>query len=131
MDIVSIDRFLQNATMTSIFITDVMFEEMTSSKRSIAEDAINWCELPVNVIYQVKYVIPVQTKFSATDQVLIVLNNEDGSEIKVWSPRNVNKDLKAGIKTSNNAYIKSLGQKIRKTASGRCTRYYDFETVYI
>ena len=45
-----------------VFITDEIFEELAAPKRNI-EDAINWCELPANVIYQVKFVIPVQTKF--------------------------------------------------------------------
>ena len=123
---VEIDRVLQEMMMP--FITDEMFEELATPKRN-TEDAINWCDLPVNVIYQVKFLIPVQTKYG--NQVLLVLINKEASEIKVWSPANVSKELKICAKSSNNVYIKPLGEKVGKTSSGRNKRYFDFETVYI
>ena len=129
MDRVAIDQFFQDCMMTPIFITDEMFEELAAPNRNM-EDAINWCELPINVIYQVKFVMPMPTKYG--NQVLLVLISKDGYEIKVWAPANVRKELKICTRSSNNTYIKSLGEKIARTSSsGRNKRYYDFETAYI
>ena len=128
MDSAAFDQFLQDCMTTTSFISDEMFEEIAAPKRNM-EDAIDWCELPINVIYQVKFLIPVQTKFG--NQVLLVLISKEGLEIKVWSPANVSKELKICTKSSNNTYIKSLGEKVGKTSSGRNKRYYDFETAYI
>ena len=124
MENVEIDHLLD--CMTTLFITDEMFEELAAPKRNM-EDAIDWYELPVNIIYQVKFLIPVQTKYG--NKSLLVLNDKDGLEIKVWAPVNVSKELK--ICKNNNAYIKSLGEKVGKTSSGKSKRYYDFETVYV
>ena len=105
-----------------------MFEQLAAPKRNI-EDAIDWCELPLNVIYQVKFLIPVQTKYG--NKVLLVLISKEGLEIEVWSPLNVSKELKICKKSNNNTYIKSLGEKVGKTSSGRNKRYFVFETAYI
>ena len=128
MDNVAIDQVFLDCMESPVFITDEIFEELAAPKRNM-EDAINWCELPTNVIYQVKFVMPMSTKYG--NQVLLVLINKDGFEIKVWAPTNVSKELKLRTKLSNNTYIKSLGEKIAKTSSGRNKRYYDFETAYI
>ena len=124
-----VDRFLQEM-MAEPFITDEMFEELVAPKRKekTAEDTIDWCELPINVIYLVKFLVPVQTNYGT--KILLMLTNQEGTEIKVWSPANVSKELKVSIKLSNNIYIKSLGEKIGTTSSGKRKRYFDFETAY-
>ena len=127
-----VDRFLQEMMMTEPFITDEMFEELVAPKRkekTAAEDTIDWCKLPINDIYLVKFLVPVQTNYGT--KILLLLTNQEGSEIKVWSPANVCKELKVSIKLSNNIYIKSLGEKIGTTSSGKRKRYFDFETVCI
>ena len=123
MDSVAFDQFLQDWTS---FISDEMFEEIAAPKRNM-EDAIDWRELPINVIYEVKLLTPVQTKFG--NKVLLTLVGKDGLENKVWCPTNVSKELKLCAKSST--YIKSLGEKTGKTSSGRNKRYFDFETANI
>ena len=125
-----VDRFLQEM-MAEPFITDEMFEELVAPRRDekTTANTIDWCELPINVIYLVKFLVPVQTNYGT--KILLLLTNQEGSEIKVWSPANVSKELKVSIKLSNNIYIKSLGEKIGTTSSGKRKRYFDFETVYI
>ena len=125
-NVTATDQFFESCMMTP-FITDEIFEQLAAPKRNI-EDAIDWCELPLNVIFQVRFLIPVQTRYG--NKVLLVLTSKEGLEIKVWSPLNVSKELKICTKSSNNTYIKSLGEKVGKTSSGRNKRYFDFETVY-
>ena len=123
-----VDRFLQEM-MAEPFITDEMFEELVAPKRNekTTEDTIDWCEIPINVIYLVKFLVPVQTNYGT--KILLLLTNQEGAEIKVWSPANVSKELKVSIKLSNTIYIKSLGEKRGKTSSGKGKRYFDFEAV--
>ena len=57
---------------TPIFITDEMFEKLVAPKRNnetATKDVIDWCKLPVNVIYQVKFVIPVRENYA--DKVIV------------------------------------------------------------
>ena len=125
-----VDRYLQEM-LAEPFITDERFEELVAPKRDekTAANTIDWCELPINVIYLVKFLVPVQTKYGT--KILLLLTNQEGSEINVWSPANVSKELKVSIKLSNTIYIKSLGEKTGKTGSGKGKRYFDFETVCI
>ena len=125
-----VDLYLQEM-LAEPFITDERFEELVAPRRDekTAANTIDWCELPINVIYLVKFLVPVQTKYGT--KILLLLTNQEGSEIKVWSPANVSKELKVSIKLSNTIYIKSLGEKTGKTASGKGKRYFDFETVCI
>ena len=125
MNSMEMDHFLQSCTMTPIFITDEMFEELVEQQRKTFEDVIDWSEVPVNVIYQLKLIS------RNGNRNLLVLIDYQGSEIKVWSPANVTRELKTRTKTNNNTYIKSLGEKLGKTSSGRNKRYYDFEIVSI
>ena len=125
-----VDLYLQEM-LAEPFITDERFEELVAPKRDekTAANTIDWCELPINVIYLVKFLVPVQTNYGT--KILLLLTNQQGSEIKVWSPANVSKELKVSIKLSNTIYIKSLGEKTGKTSSGKGKRYFDFEIVYI
>ena len=111
------------------FLSDEDFEYLTATKR-VADEAIDWCNLPMNIIYRVHTLVPIQTKWGA--HVILELRSREGEEIKVWAPGNVSKDLKSGMKLKGtDAYIKSLGQKETKTSAGIKKRYFDFETVYI
>ena len=51
-----VDRFLQEM-MAEPFITDERFEELVASKQDdkTAANTIDWCELPINVIYLIKF----------------------------------------------------------------------------
>ena len=123
------DHFLQNCMMTPIFITEEMFEQLVEQQRKTFEDVIDWSELSVNVIYQLKLILPIDSR--NCDRNLLVLIDKEGVEIKVWPPASVTRELKTCTKTNNNTYIKSLGEKLGKTSSGRNKRYYDFEIVSI
>ena len=112
--------------MTPIFITDEMFEELADLQRKTIEDVIEWSQLPIDVIYQLKLI-----DSRNGNRNLLVLIDKEGVEIKVWPPANVTRELKTRTKTNNNTYIKSLGEKLGKTSSGRNKRYYDFEIVSI
>ena len=125
MDTVDFDHFLQKCMMTPIFITDEMFEHLVEQQRKTVEDVIDWSELPVNVIYQLKLISK-----NGNRNLLMLIDNQ-GLEIKVWSPANVTRELKTYTKTNNNTYIKSLGEMLGKTSSGRNKRYYDFEIASI
>ena len=112
------------------FLSDQDFEYLTATKR-VADEALDWRNLPINIVYRVHALVPIQTKWGA--HVILELRSREGEEIKVWAPCNVSKDLKCGMKlnSSADAYIKSLGQKETKTSAGAKKRYYDFETVFI
>ena len=112
------------------FLSDHDFEYLAATKH-VTEEAIDWCNLPINTVYRVHALVPIQTKWGA--RVILELRSREGEEIKVWTPGNVSKDLKYGMKlnSTEDAYIKSLGQKETKTSAGLKKRYYDFETVYI
>ena len=111
------------------FLSDEDFEYLTATKR-VADEAIDWCNLPMNIIYRVHTLVPIRTKWGA--HVILELRSREGEEIKVWAPGNVSKDLISGMKLKGtDAYIKSLGQKETKTSAGIKKRYFDFETVYI
>ena len=106
-----VDRYLQEM-LVEPFITDERFEELVASKRDekTAANTIDWCELPIDVIYLVKFLVPVQTNYGT--KILLVLTNQEGTEFKVWCPTNVSKELKVSIKLSNTIYIKSLGERL-------------------
>ena len=112
------------------FLSDEDFEYLVATKQ-VSEKAIDWSDLPVNTVFRVQNLVPIQTKWGP--RCILDLQSRDGNIVKVWSPTNVSKDLKSGMKLNNthDAYIKSLGQKDTKTITGSKKRYYDFETVYI
>ena len=129
MDNIEINQFF-DGLMTPTFISDETFEELTALRRDEEDNVIDWCDLPLDIIYQVKFLIPVRTKYG--NKVLLVLKSKEGTEIKVYSPTNVSKELKICMKSAKSAaYIKSMGEKVGRTSSGRRTRYYDFESAYV
>ena len=111
------------------FVSDADFEYLVESRHA-AEEAIDWCDLPINIVYRVHGVLSIQTKWGA--RVILELRNREGEDIKVWAPANVSKDVKSGMKLEGtDAYIKSLGQKETRTSGGNKRRYFDFQTVFI
>ena len=128
MEAVATGQTFRDVMLTPIFISDDLFEELAAPKR-ISENAMDWSELPIGVIYQVKAVIPIYTKHGP--QTLLVLIDNDAVDTKVWAPKIVIKDLKSGMKTCYNAYIKSLGEQKIKLPNGRMRKFFDFETVYV
>ena len=117
-------------TVPSSFLSDENFEYMAAAKR-VSEEAIDWKDLPVDIIFRVLAMVPIHTKWGA--HVILELTNREGVQFKVWAPNNVHKDLKSGMKLQGSAdvYIKSLGQKEVTSAMGVRKRYYDFETVFL
>ena len=117
---------------SQLFISDSDFAQLVEERR-VSEEAIDWADLPVDIVYFVHSMLPIKTKWGA--QVILGLRNKDGGEVKVWTPTNVSKELKTGIKlnsnNSSNVYIKSLGQKETKTSTGGRKRYFDFDAVYL
>ena len=121
-----------SSSSANVFLSDVDFEQLAATRR-VTEEAIDWVNLPIGVVYHVHSILPIKTKWGA--QIILVLRYKDGDEIKVWAPSNVSKELKSGSKlnsnNSSNVYIKSLGQKETKTSTGGRKRYFDFDTVYL
>ena len=115
--------------LPTLFLSDTDFDQLAAT-RDIAEEAIDWCDLPINVVYRVNEVVPVQTKWGA--RVIFKLVNREAVDIKVWTPLNVSRDVKSGMKLyGTEAYIKSLGQKEVQTNGGKKRKYFDFQTVFI
>ena len=123
-------EFIVSPSSNLSFLSDENFEQLAAIKR-VTEEAIDWCDLPINIVYCVQTLIPIQTKWGA--RVILKLKNREGGKFKVWAPNNICRDLKSGMKLKGFefAYIKSLGQKETTTITGARKRYYDFETVYI
>ena len=53
MEAVATGQTFRDVMLTPIFISDDLFEELAAPKR-ISENAMDWSELPINVIYQIK-----------------------------------------------------------------------------
>ena len=98
-------------TTPTSFLSDENFQYMSAAKHT-SEEAIDWTDLPLHIVFRVHLILPIQTK---------------------WAPNNVHKDLKCGMKVygSEDVYIKSLGQKEIRSSSGGKRRYYDFDTVFL
>ena len=128
MEAVATGQTFRDIMLTPIFISEDLFEELATPKR-ISENAMDWSELPIDVIYQIKAVMPIHTKYGP--QTLLVLNDNAAVETKVWAPKIVTKDLKSGMKTCYNAYIKYLGEQQIRLPNGRMRKFFDFETVYV
>ena len=117
-------------TTPTSFLSDENFEYMSAAKRT-SEEAIDWTDLPLHIVFRVHSILPIQTKWGS--QAILELKSREGVELKVWAPNNVHKDLKSGMKGqgSEDVYIKSLGKKETKSRSGGKRCYYDFETVFL
>ena len=94
----------------------------------LAEDAIDWGKLPINVIYHAQ---PLSIETKSGSNTLLQLVDRENNEIRVWAPGTVVRNLKRGRKLKkNDAYIMSLGKKERKVGV-RKRKYFDFETVFL
>ena len=127
---VNLPHQLDYTLPSSSFLSDENFEYMVNVTR-VSEEAIDWKELPLHLVFRLQRIVPLRTKWGA--QVVLELKNREGVELKVWAPSNVYQDLKSGMKLqgTKDVYIKSLGQKEAKTSVGTKKRYFDFETVYL
>ena len=68
---------------------------MVTAKHA-AEEAIGWKVLPLNIVYRVEKISPIQTKWGS--RYIVHLKNVIGQDIKVWAPSNVVRYLKSGFK---------------------------------
>ena len=128
------DFFLKDVCLSSLdFISDSEFERVVTERHEL-EDAIDWIDLAVGIIYCIQSMLAIKTRWGGP-QVILKLRNRDGNEVKVWSPSNVNKEINTGIRlnryTNRRIYIRSLGQKEAKTNTGGGRKwYFDFDSVY-
>ena len=109
-----------------LFISDLNFERLVLEK-SDDPKAMYWLDLPINIIYKIDDVFPVQTKLSK-EQLLLQLSDKDGNVISVWTPDNLKIELK-NLRGTN--YIKSLGLKECITNNGRKRKYFDYQIVSV
>ena len=103
------------------------FDQCVATNK-LADDAIDWGKLPINVIYHAQ---PISIEMKNGSNTLLQLVDRENNEIRVWAPRTVVRNLKHQRKLKNSdAYIMSLGQKERKVGV-RKRKYFDFETVFL
>ena len=109
-----------------LFISDLDFERSVAERKDDPE-AICWTDLPINIIYKIDKVFPVQTKLRK-EQLLLQLSDKHGNVISVWTPDNLKMVLK-NLRGKN--YIKSLGRKECITNNGRKQTYFDYQIVSV
>ena len=95
--------FYKNVTVSE-FISDVNFEQLVITESE--PEAMYWKDLPINIVYRLDGIFPIQTKLSK--EILLQLSDKDGYVISVWSPSNLKKALKSVYGTT---YTKSLEKK--------------------
>ena len=113
------------------FLTDTDFDWYVSNKHQ-AEEAVGWKLLPVNVVFRVDKMTPVNSKWGV--RTIIELRDSNGQVYKVWAPSNIVRDLKSGFKLNGKdclAFIKSLGEKETDVIGEVKKKFIDFETVYL
>ena len=90
----------------SSFPSDEQFDCCIAANKRAA-DALNWKDLPKQVVYQVQPQGSIETKRGA-DTVLELVNREN-EEVKVWAPSTVVDALYSGPNVKKIPYIRSLG----------------------
>ena len=91
----------------------------------IADNAIKWGTLPINVVYQMQKLLWI-SRYG--DDAILQLINREHEEVNVWTPRNVIIDyITKSIGENGEAYIRSLGEKV----NDKKKKYFDFESVFI
>ena len=91
----------------------------------IADSAIKWGTLPINVVYQMQKLLWI-SRYG--DDAILQLVNRENEEVNVWTPRNVIIDyITKSIGENGEAYIRSLGEKV----NDKKRKYFDFESVFI
>ena len=109
-----------------LFISDLDFERLVLEKKDDPA-AMYWIDLPINIIYKIDEVFPVQTKLRK-EQLLLQLSDKHGNVISEWTPNNLKMVLK-NLRGTN--YIKSLGCKECITNNGRKRKYFDHQIVSV
>ena len=96
----------------SLFPSVEQFDQCVAESKRAAQ-AIDWKNLPTNVVYRVQPRGSVKTK-SGSDTYLELVNREN-EEVKVWAPPSVITALYSAPTTKKIGYIRSLGlQRKRK-----------------
>ena len=90
----------------SSFPSDEQFVQCLAANKRAA-DALNWKDLPKQVVYRVQPQGSIETK-RGTDTVLELVNREN-EEVKVWAPSSVVDALYSGPNVKKIPYIRSLG----------------------
>ena len=90
----------------SLFPSDEQFNQCLAANKRAA-DALNWKDLPKQVVYRVQPQGSIETK-RGTDTVLELVNREN-EEVKVWAPSSVVDALYSGPNVKKIPYIRSLG----------------------
>ena len=103
----------------SSFPSDEQFDQCLAANKRAA-DALNWKDLPKQVVYRVQPQGSVETKRGA-DKVLELVNREN-EEVKVWAPSSVVDALYSGPNVKKIPYIRSLGVRGKRKV---------FETVFL
>ena len=96
----------------SLFPSDEQFDQCVAESKRAAQ-AIDWKDLPTNVVYRVQPRGSVKTK-SGSDTYLELVNREN-EEVKVWAPPSVITALYSAPPAKKIPFIRSLGlQRNRK-----------------
>ena len=90
----------------SSFPSDEQFDQCLAANKRAA-DALNWKDLPKQVVYRVQPQGSIETK-RGIDTVLELVNREN-EEVKVWAPSSVVDALYSGPNVKKIPYIRSLG----------------------
>ena len=90
----------------SLFPSDEQFDQCIDANKRAA-DALNWKDLPKQVVYRVQPQGSMKRK-RAADTVLELVNCEN-EEVKVWAPSSVVDALYSGPNVKKIPYIRSLG----------------------
>ena len=108
----------------SSFPSDEEFNQHVSVEQ-IADSAIKWGALPINVVYRMQK-LPWISRYG--DDAILQLVNHENKEVDVWAPQNVIIDyITKSVGENGEAYIRSLGQKV----NDKKRKYFDFESVFI
>ena len=110
----------------SSFPSDEEFNQRVLIEQ-IADSAIKWGELPINVVYRIQKLVWISRY--GRDAVLQLVNREN-KEVNVWAPVNAAADYTLKSLGNEEAYIRSLGQKESKSGDKK-RKHPHFETVYI
>ena len=92
----------------SSFPSDEQFDQCVAESKRAAQ-AIDWKNLPTNVVYRVQPRGSVKTK-RGSDTYLELVNREN-EEVKVWAPPSLITTLYSAPPTKKIPYIRSLGPR--------------------
>ena len=99
----------------SLFPSDKQFEYCVAENKRAAH-ALNWKDLPKQVVYRVQPQGSIETKREL--DTLLELVNRENKEVKVWVPQSLANTLCYDDNTGSNRvpYIRSLGLQRKRPA---------------